>query len=34
MVQGLMRISAWCRDEGNDEKLADRTVIDMTAEIP
>jgi hypothetical protein len=29
-----MRFSEWCKDEGNDEKLADRTVIDMIAEIP
>jgi hypothetical protein len=34
MVRGLMRFSEWCKDEGNDEKLADRTVIDMIAEIP
>jgi MinD superfamily P-loop ATPase len=34
MIQGLMSFPAWCRDEGNDEKLADRTVIDMITEIP
>jgi hypothetical protein len=34
MVRVLMRFSEWCKDEGNDEKLADRAVIDMIAEIP
>jgi hypothetical protein len=34
MVPGLMRFSEWFKDEGNDEKLTDRTVIDMIAEIP
>jgi hypothetical protein len=31
---GVDEVFEWCKDEGNDEKLADRTVIDMIAEIP